>query len=313
VRALGFLVAVTALLALVASAADVPARRTDPPVFSATTDLVNVTVTVTDREGRLVTDLGPDDFVLEEDGHQQAIQVFGRPGDPDDPDTRTGEALSIRFGILFDTSESMLDDIRLSQSAAVRFLDSIPRARELLTVFFDEDIRISRYASESQQGLFERILETRGSGNTALYDAVAAYLSRLEPGPGRQVLVLFTDGEDSGISDTSRAESLSLLRSQQVTVYAIAFDADRAGSARTMRGHSYLKDATDLSGGRMFRPMGYRDLPGIYDKIIEELGAQYALGYVSDRPAGADRLRKLKVSVRRPGLKVRHRTGYRAR
>ncbi|HEX9202429.1 MAG TPA: hypothetical protein VF964_00585, partial [Vicinamibacteria bacterium] len=78
-----------------------------------------------------------------------------------------------------DTSESMKAQIRLSQQSAVRFLESIPRARDLLLIFFDQDIRLSRYNDENQQGLFERILGMKGSGNTALYDAISVYLSRI--------------------------------------------------------------------------------------------------------------------------------------
>jgi len=75
--------------------------------------------------------------------------------------------------------------MRLTQESAVRFLDSIPRARDLVAIFFDQDIRISRYTSENQQGLFERILEAKGRGNTALYDAISVYLSRVADSSGR--------------------------------------------------------------------------------------------------------------------------------
>ncbi len=96
------------------------------------------------------------------------------------------EELALNLGMLFDTSESMRKDLRLSQESAIRFLEAIPRARDLLLVFFDRDIRLSRYSSENQQGIFERILETKGGGFTALHDAIAVYLSRVAGTPGPQ-------------------------------------------------------------------------------------------------------------------------------
>jgi VWFA-related protein len=301
------------LLLISTLAVPVAAQEPQTPVFASGTDLVNVSVTVTDADGRLVLDLKASDFRLEEDGRPQVIQIFGAPADPDgdgllDPAVR--DALSINFGMLFDTSESMLDDLRLSQQAAVRFLDSIPRARELVTVFFGKDIRISRYDAEDQQGLFERIQSTEGGGETPLFDAISAYLSRLSDDGGRHALVLFTDGEDSSSSIT-RSQSLDLLRSMPVTVYAVAFYPDKPASSRTMQAHAYLNEAARITGGRVFKPRSYRDLPEIYDQILEELGGQYVLGFASDRPQDVEKLRSLKVVLKRPGLKIRHRQSYR--
>ena len=123
-----------------------------PPIFAADLDVVNVTVTVRDAGGHLIHDLREEDFVVLEDGRPQTVQVFGRAVDPGHDET-----LALDLGLLMDTSASMLQQLKLSQEAAVRFLESIPRARDLVTIFFDDDIRLSRYNSENQQGLFERI------------------------------------------------------------------------------------------------------------------------------------------------------------
>ncbi|HLA76110.1 MAG TPA: VWA domain-containing protein, partial [Vicinamibacteria bacterium] len=220
------------------------------------------------------------------------------------------ETLSLDLGLLFDTSESMLKELRLSQEAAVRFLDAIPRARELYTIFFAGDIHISRYDSESQQGLTERILDAKGGGYTALYDAIATYLARVQDSPGRKVLVLFTDGEDSD-SRLTMTEVLGLVRSSAVTVYPIAFSGGfTAGSSRGIKPQAFLSQLAEMTGGQVFKPSTSKELPVIYEKILDELKAQYVLGYASDRPEDGGKFRKLKVEVRGKGLKVRHRAGY---
>jgi VWFA-related protein len=56
-----------------------PSSRTAknaPPSVSAAVDLILVDAVVTDRQGRLVTGLGPDDFLLREDGVMQSITGF---------------------------------------------------------------------------------------------------------------------------------------------------------------------------------------------------------------------------------------------
>jgi Ca-activated chloride channel family protein len=233
------------------------------------------------------------------------VQLFGRAVEPGQE-----EALALDLGLLMDTSASMLQQLKLSQEAAVRFLESIPRARDLVTIFFDDDIRLSRYNSENQQGLFERIAEAKGGGDTALYDAISVYLSRVQDASGRKVLVLFTDGEDTR-SALGLGETLQLIRSSGVTIYPIAFTAGFApGSTRALRSKSVLEQMAEMTGGAVFTPRSSKDLSGIYTRILQELQAQYVLGYVSDDPSRDGKFRRVKVEIAGKGLRVRHRSGY---
>ena len=291
-------------LALLAFAAPLfLAQRT--PVFEVGLDLVNVTVTVRDVRGGLVSDLAAEDFVVREDGRPQTVQVFAPAVNPEER-----KELALNLGMLFDTSESMRKDLRLSQESAIRFLENIPRARDLLLIFFDRDIRISRYGSENQQGIFGRILETKGAGFTALHDAIAVYISRVAGTPGRKVLVLFSDGDDT-TSQVPPQEVQRLVRSTDVTIYPVAFQGEqRRNSSEALRARSFLYSLAELSGGRVFQPTASRELAAIYQSILDELGTQYVLGYVSDNPKHDGKYRRITVELKRPALKVRHRPGY---
>jgi Ca-activated chloride channel family protein len=289
----------------VLSLAALPAAAQKTPVFRVGLDLVNVTVTVRDGKGGLVSDLTAGDFVVLEDGRPQKLTIFAPAALP-----AAREELALNLGMLFDTSESMRKDLKLSQESAIRFLDNIPRARDLLLIFFDRDIRISRYSSENQQGIFERILETEGEGYTALYDAITVYLSRIQNTPGRKVLVLFSDGDDT-TSQVPPSQVQRLVRSTEVTIYPVAFPGQhRSGSSEALRARSFLHSLAELSGGAVFRPTASRELAAIYQSILDELGTQYVLGYVSDNPKRDGRFRRISVELERPGLKVRHRPGY---
>jgi Ca-activated chloride channel homolog len=293
------------LAALIAAS---PAAAQPKPVYPAALEEVHVALSVRDGKGKVVTDLQAADFLVTEDDRPQKILLFARGVDEGRDTDEAREALALDLGLLLDTSESMLKELKLSQQAATRFLEAIPRARELYTIFFDEDIRLSRYDSENQQGLFERIHKQKGGGSTALYDAIAVYLSRVQDGTGRKVLVLFSDGEDTR-SVTPFSELLKLVRSSRVTIYAIAFGVN-TGSGRAVRPRAVLNQLASMTGGQVFTPSMARDLPGIYDRILEDLAAQFVIGYVSDNPGRDGKFRKIKVAVKKPDLAVRHRSGY---
>ena len=276
-----------------------------PPVFPVGLDLVNVTVTVRDARGGLVSDLGEDEFTVFEDGRPQRVRLFAPAATPQER-----AELALNLGMLIDTSDSMRKDLRLSQESATRFLEAIPRARDLVLVFFDRDIRISRYSSENQQGIFARILETQSSGNTALRDAIAVYISRVADTPGRKVLVIFTDGDDT-TSQVPPQEVERLLRSSEVIVYSVAFQGQqRPNSSEALRARAFLHRLAETTGGQGFQPTASRELAAIYASILGELGSQYVLGYTSDNPKRDGRFRRITVEVTRPELKLRHRRGY---
>jgi len=284
-----------------------PEIQTGRPVFPVGLEMVNLTVSVRDAKGQLHTDLEEPHFVVYENDVPQRIQLFARAVEPGQE-----EALALDLGMLFDTSESMVKELRFAQEAASRFLESIPRARDLLTIFFDDDIRVSRYDSEHQQGLMQRIFQAKGGGHTALRDAIAVYVSRVADTPGRKTLVLFSDGEDSTSAITLQ-ESLALVRSSQVTIYPVAFMGTFSmGSNRALSARNFLGLLAQLSGGQMYVPRTSKDLPKIYDQILDELRSQYVIGYVPDNLKRDGKYRKLRVEVSVPGLKVRSRPGYTA-
>jgi Ca-activated chloride channel family protein len=293
-----------AAIVISALAVAVPGSAQQAPVFASETDVVKVTVTVFDAERELVTDLSREEFEILEDGVPQELLLFAQSYDPGQDDT-----LALDLGMLMDTSESMLDELAFSQAAAVRFLNAVPRARDLLTVFFDQDIRVSRYDSEHQQGLIRRIHEASGGGNTALYDAITVYLSRVYGAGGRQVMVLFSDGEDS-ISSVSMGQALEMVRSSNVTIYPIAFGFGPGSRRRDFRARAFLQQLAEITGGEMFVPSGPQKLRGIYDSILAQLEAQYVMGFKSSNPNADGRLRKLEVRVKREAVECRHRKRY---
>jgi Ca-activated chloride channel family protein len=232
---IAFLAAAVACVALVAAGADRPGPA---PIFSTQLEEVHLTVTVRDATGRLVSDLKPGDFTVLENGRPQRVQLFGRAVEPGQE-----EALALDLGLLMDTSASMLTQLKLSQEAAVRFLESIPRA----TSSPSSSTTTSPLPLQQREpaGLFERIADAKGGGDTAP-TTPSPSTSRVQDPPAAR---------SSSRSRTARTraaplglgECLQLIRSSGVTIYPIAFMRVLAGSARALRSKSALEQMAELT------------------------------------------------------------------
>ncbi len=267
--------------------------------FRAGVDLVTFGVTVVDRKGNLVTDLTRDDFEVIEDGRRHELQYFAF-GDGDTPPP-------LHLGLMLDASGSMQSDLKLAQSASIKFLNLLPQAEDITLVDFDTQVRITRYPQRDFPRLVERIRQRKPEGMTALYDALGTFLDGADQQDGRRILVMYTDGGDSR-SVLNLSEALTLLRASTVTVYAIGL-VDNTGSSRQAL-QMTLMQLTEAAGGQAFFPSNMKDVEGAYDKVLAQINAQYHLGYLSANTATDGAWRKVEIKVRRPGTRVRGRQGY---
>src|SRR4051794_18181410 len=103
--------------------------------FRAGIDLATFGVTVSDKKGEFISDLSIDDFEVIEDGKKQTLTYFARGNEAE-------SAPELHVGLLFDTSGSMGEDIKLSRSAAVKFLNTLRDAKDMTLVDFDTEVRV---------------------------------------------------------------------------------------------------------------------------------------------------------------------------
>lgn len=274
--------------------------RAGQQVFRTAVDLVTFGVTAVDRRGNLVTDLTQADFEIVEDGRPQTIQYFAR-GDAE------GTAAATHLGLMLDTSGSMEADLKLARSAAIKFLNLLPDARDITLVDFDTEVRVTRYPQRDFARLVERIRMRKSEGWTALYDALGVYLDGADTQDGRTILVMYTDGADSR-SELSFGEVMEMLRASRVTVYAVGL-VENAGSSRhalQMR----MRQMVEATGGQAFFPVSLKDLDASYEKVLAEIKAQYHLGYASTNLTPDGAWRKVAIKTKRPDIRLRSRKGY---
>ncbi len=271
-------------------------------VFRAGVDLVRLPVVVLDSQGVPVTGLDRDDFEVVEEGEPRPIVSFsaGAPGD----------AVPLHLGLMLDRSESMQLDFDAASRAAIDFVDLLDEARDVTFVEFDERVRIGRFTPSNYLRLFERIRNPELGLRTMLYDAMARYLDTTLSRPGQHVLVLYTDGEDSG-SGLVASDVSTLLRFGTVLVYVVGY-VDHANGVAQMRQRALLESFAHETGGEAFFPRSGDDVRRIYERIRREIDSRYTLGIVPGPAAGQDGFRRVDVRLRHAtsGVRVLTRSGY---
>ena len=189
------------------------------PAFRSAVDLVNLGVAVMDKGGAAVAGLTQDDFVVYEEGKKQDLRFFSAEGE--------AAVLPLHIGLVFDTSGSMSADMELARSAAIRFLNRLPRAEDMTVVDFDTEVRIATYTQNDFTRMVARLRGRKPDGWTALWDAVGIYLGGSQDQAGQKVLIVFTDGGDTR-STLTYVDLLNAVKASDVSVYAI-------GSSSTSR------------------------------------------------------------------------------
>src|SRR5258706_11713363 len=128
-----------ALAAIVAITTTTAAAQT--PTFRTGIDLATFGVTVVDKKGEFLTDLTAEDFEIIEDGQKQAVKYFARG-----TDLESGPEMHV--GLLFDTSGSMTEDIKLSRSAGGKVLNTLSEAEDMTLVGFPNEVPGAKVATK---------------------------------------------------------------------------------------------------------------------------------------------------------------------
>lgn len=281
----------------------VPAPALAQAVFRSGIDLVSLGVTVTDRRGSLVSDLTIHDFEVLEAGTRQRLEYFASG-------LADGEMRpELHLGLLLDTSGSMVNEMHLARTAAIKFLNRFEDADDMTLVDFDTEVRVARYGQADFPRLVERIRSRKPDGWTALYDAIGVYLDGASTQDGRKILVLYTDGDDTR-SNMTFSETIELLRASDVTMYVVGLFGRRLPNPQE---RARLSQLAEVTGGLAYFPAAASQLDEVYDKIVEEVSARYTLGYRSSNRVEDGAWRAVEIRLTRPdlqGAKIRARKGY---
>lgn len=310
--------------------------------FKSGVDLVNVTATVTDDDGRFVSGLTQDDFRVYDNSTQQEITHF------------SSDRVPVSLGLALDTSGSMTPEkMSAARSAIDRFIyDLLGRDDELFFEHFANRADIIQSWTTDRRLISRAAQSVSAGGGTAIYDAVADALPLAQRGKNqKKALLLISDGNDTN-SGTSIRELQSMIRESEVLVYALGVDGTgesrrsgpvinlpplpipfpipgrrprypmpgsggggggtNGGWMRTIDERvnaDALRAITDDTGGRTEIVRGFGDLDGATERIADELSKQYYLGYAA--PGEKDgKYHSIRVELKDKRLHVRARKGY---
>jgi len=189
-------------------------QAVDTPRFRSGVDLVNVTVTVADEDGRFVPNLRMQDFQIFENGRLQEIALF------------SNERVPVSLGILLDASGSMTPEkMAAARSAIERFaFELLGRDDELFFVEFSNQARVTQTWTTDRLLINRALGRVSPDGGTAMYDAIAEALPIAATGKNRKkALLVISDGNDTN-SRLSLSELRQRIAESEIMVYALGVD-----------------------------------------------------------------------------------------
>lgn len=269
------------------------------PSYRAAVDVITVTVSVTDAQGRLVPGLTKDDFLVYDDSVEQPITQF------------VGQRVPVSLGIVLDVSDSMtgrrIDDAR---GALDRFVgELLGEDDEAFLMVFNHKPRMVSPWTPVPSKLRNALDGVIPMGGTAVYDAIGDSLDKFRTRRHqRAAIVLISDGADTA-SDRDLRTLRSSLRRTDAFVYAVAIDPPDIKRINIKVDAAALNAITTDSGGYTEVVHDSAELPGATQRIAEELNHQYLIGYLA--PHGDDgEYHSIRVKARNDGYRVRSRKGY---
>jgi len=283
------------------------AQPTPPPDngrIEVKTDLVTLTLTVTDLYGRYVSGLSKNAFTVFDNGVEQELTFFS---DSDAPAS---------IGILFDVSGSMSGDkIAKARNALMKFINTSHPSDEYFLIAFNNRAQLLLDRTRDGEAVLQKLTLVNPKNNTALYDAVYLGLDRVARGSHqKKALLIISDGQDNA-SRYNFGEVKRLMKESDIVTYAVGIlNGGDAGSQVGMMGQAFLDELSSVTGGKSFYPQSDPEMDEIFERIALELRHQYSVGYtpIDFQPDGKWRKVKVKVKPPRglPRLTVRSREGY---
>jgi Ca-activated chloride channel homolog len=275
-------------------------QQQPPPgaTFKSGTQVVSLFVTVADAQKRLVPGLTKEDFEVFDNEKAQPIIYFDN------------SVLPITVVVMLDTSGSMTLTIDLLKQAAEQFLIRLLPDDKARVGAFNDKIQFSSRFTSDRDELVSDVKNLDYGNGTRLWDAVDASLDELKGIDGRRVVVVFTDGDDTESKSASLGKVIERARADEVMIYAIGLESNYFNGQRMVRSKpdSGLRKIADETGGGYFELQKTADLAPTFTKVAQELHSQYVIGFT---PTQLDnRVHKLMVKMKQPGMTARARRSY---
>jgi VWFA-related protein len=265
---------------------------------------VRVDVVVTDGN-RLVTDLTASDFEVRDAGVVQDVKQVDV------------EQLPLNLVLTVDTSQSVEGPRLTSLLDAARGLVRALREPDRVALLsFSTRVRLLAPLTPSRVQITAALNRLSASGATSLRDAVFSALALRQDDPGRTLVLVFSDGNDTS-SWLTTPKVMEAAKRTDAVVYAVGIRQRVEVTAYT-GSHlfrtveqigEFLRKVTEETGGRVLFASTDADLRGTFARTLDEFRNRYVLSYT---PTGvsANGWHTLGVKLKSKKGKVTARRGY---
>ena len=308
-----FLSAVTLIGCVLAASAD--SRPPQQPTFRTGSDAVRVFVTVTDRDGRLVTTLTQQDFEVRDEGKVQPITQFDNRPQP------------IRLIVMLDVSGSMEGNLPLLRAATEQLFARLLPDDRVRVGSFGHEVTISPSFTREPRELRAALPgEIAPDAPTPLWRALEQAIGAFDDsGETRKAILVLSDGKDSGTFSlrqrpSSQADVIDRARREDVMIYGVGMrsrsrqrapvagpEGLRAALLAEMPDPGLARVAEETGGGYTEIRAG-QDLGAAFAAVADELHTQYLLSFAPPRRDG--KVHDISVRVAQGGMKPRARKSY---
>jgi len=231
---------------------------------------VEAYLSVTDNQGFPIKDLSSTNFTFSEDG--QSIVDF-------EIIPNQSSQLPLAFVLVMDTSGSMnwktggdRYPIEDAVAAAKNFVNSLNQQDLVSVVAFADYPEVIQGLTSDKNVVLGSLDSLEPEGDTALYDAIVEAVDVLKSRSERRVIVLLTDGIESGISEYTLSDALDEASRWAIPVYPIGF-----GSVD----QEELKHIAELTGGAAQIKPDSTELQEAFSAVLSILRDQYLLQFDS--------------------------------
>jgi len=300
--------------------------------ISVDVSLVTLGVEVVDSNDRPVTTLKGDDFEIYEDGVRQQVRSFDSIETP------------YNILLLFDCSSSTEHDWPFLVEAMHRFTRTLRPQDRIEVAQFGSGFKVMQRWFARTNDSVDIVLQTRDSvcSGTDFYGAIKKGIDELQSVKGRRGIIVLSDGGHQQIpyrnvrgdspfaaryvdaaDDSDFQKVLKIASNSAAMLYFVAVDTDlnpdpEVGTSgrpgifnpediyQKQQLRSRIEQLASVSGGRVVFPEDPEDVVMLYERMAQELGASYSLGYAL--PEGSKRdgtHHKIEVRVRDRSLRLR--------
>ncbi len=301
-------------------AVQTPAETAPTETLHVSSRLVEIAAVVSTKDGVPRAGLTKDDFILKQDGKEQAIRYFSQ-----------GDALPLTLALLVDTSGSQITFLGDEARASDIFFESMLGRSQDRATLVEVNARVTQLAAMTANPNRLHLALTamhppkEDMVQTRLYDAIYSVATEvLGKERGRKAIILLTDGGDLG---SHVPQSIAIAEAQQanIPIYSISYSAWEGFAIPTNQGLNgvrrfsadpgmeVLKKLSESTGGRVFSVSRGSTLKQIYADIAEELRTQYEIGYTLPADIQPNQFHKLELKAKDKSLRVQARTGFYAK